>query len=376
MKFRVCLALLSMACLPITSAFAATAAPVAFVYVSSNYSGSNNQISGYAVASNGQLTKIAGSPFYANVSSMVVNGKYLLATGNAAVSNNAKNVYSYLINANGSLTYKGATDVRNGDSTYAASYINLDHTGSSAYVFGFDGVNFAFESYSVDKSTGLLHYLNSTLTTNDITVNGPPYTVITNNEYLYGVLTSGSYDNFGIFQRKADGALVNIDDATHPAPAGMMLPGGTLNFAAADASNHLSIIANCGAADQVASYSANPATGDLSTVSSCAKMPSSAVGNTQSTAMAYSGKILAVGGTKGVQLFNFSGTAEATQRTGALLAGVNINSVIWDPSNHLYAISQSSNKLYVLNVTSSGVTQAAGSPYTIASPREIIVQPK
>jgi hypothetical protein len=36
---------------------------------------------------------------------------------------------------------------------------------------------------------------------------------------------------------------------------------------------------------------------------------------------------------------------------------VNINRVIWDPSNHLYAISQTLNKLYVLNVTSSGVTQ-------------------
>jgi hypothetical protein len=376
MKFRTCMALLGMAFLPISLAIAATAAPVAFVYVSSNYSGSNNQISGYAVASNGQLTKITGSPFYANVSSMAVNGKYLLATGNAAVSNNAKNVYSYLINANGSLTYKGATDVRNADSTYAASYINLDHTGASAYVFGFDGGNFGLESYSVDKSTGLLHYLNSTLTTNDITVNGPPYTVLANNEYVYGVLTSGSYDNFGIFQRKADGALVNIEDATHPAPVGMMLPGGTLNLAAADASNHLAIIANCGGADQVASYVANPATGDLSTKSSCTTMPSSAVGNTQSTAMAYSGQILAVGGAQGVQLFNFSGKAEATKLTGPLLAGVNINRVIWDPSNHLYAISQTSNKLYVLNVTSSGVTQAPGSPYTIASPREIIVQPK
>jgi hypothetical protein len=55
---------------------------------------------------------------------------------------------------------------------------------------------------------------------------------------------------------------------------------------------------------------------------------------------------------------------------------VNINRVIWDPSNHLYAISQASNKLYVLNVTPTGVTQAPGSPYMIASPREIIVQPK
>lgn len=373
MKFRCCMTVLGMACLSFSSAFAATAAPVAFVYVASNYSGANNQVDGYAVAANGQLTKIAGSPFYANVSSMAVNGKYLLATGNGAVSN-AKNVYSYLINANGSLSYKGATNVQNGDSAYAATYITLDHSGASAYVFGFDGDNNGFESYGVIPSTGLLHYLNSTITTNNLTINGPPYTVLANNMWVNGVLTNGYYINFATYQRETNGALVNIN-AGVAFPAGMTM-GGTLNLAAADASNHLSIIANCGTADQVATYAVDTETGDLSTDSSCTTMPSSSVGNTQSTAMAYSGKILAVGGTTGVQLFNFSGTAEATKRTGALLAGVNINRVIWDPSNHLYAISQASHKLYVLNVTPSGVTQAPGSPYSIASPMEIIVQPK
>jgi 6-phosphogluconolactonase (cycloisomerase 2 family) len=182
MKFRCCMTLFSVASFSFSSAIAATAPPVAFVYVASNYSGNNNQIRGYAVAANGQLTAISGSPFYANVSSMAVNGKYFLATGNAAVSNNGKNVYSYLINANGSLTYKGATNVQNKDSTYFASYITLDHTGADAYVYvyGSDGSNFDVESYSVDKSTGLLHYLNSTISTNNLTVNGPPFTVLAN----------------------------------------------------------------------------------------------------------------------------------------------------------------------------------------------------
>ena len=374
MKSRYCVTLLSVATLSLSTALAATAPPVAFVYVASNYSGQNNQVRGYAVAANGQLSAISGSPFYANVSSMAVNGKYLLATGNAAVSNNAKNVYSYLINANGSLTYKGATNVQNKDSTYQASYLTLDHTGADAYVYGFDGSNFGFESYSVDSSTGLLHYLNSTLATNNISVNGPPYTVLSNNQFVYGVVTNGYYLNFATYQRQANGALADLR-APGAYPAGMTM-GGTLNFAAADTSDHLSIIANCGTTDQVATYAANPETGDLSTISSCSTMPSSAVGNTQSTAMAYSGKILAVGGTSGVQLFNFSGTTEATRRTGALLAGVNISRVTWDSSNHLYALSRTSNKLYVFNVTSTGVTQATGSPYTIAAPAEIIVQPK
>ncbi len=376
MKFRWCMTLLSVAGFSFSSAIAATAPPVAFVYVASEYSGYNNQIRGYSVAANGHLTAIAGSPFYANVSSMAVNGKYLLATGNGAVSN-AKNVYSYLINANGSLTYKGATNVQDGDSTFSASYITLDHTGASAYVFGSDGLNSALASYGVNKSTGLLYDLHSRYGFNSFYLDGPPYSVLANNQYVYGAFTDGNYYNLDAYLRQTDGALLAIQ-ITRPSPAGFVAPGGTLNFAATDASNHLSIIANCatGGTDQVVTYEVDVKTGDLSTDSSCTTMPSSSVGNTQSTAMAYSGKILAVGGTTGVQLFNFSGTAEATKRTGPLLAGVNINRVIWDPSNHLYAISQASNKLYVLNVTSTGVTQAPGSPYPIASPMEIIVQPK
>lgn len=376
MKFRSCIALLCVASLPFVSAVAATAPPVAFVYVASNYSGNNNQVRGYSVAANGQLTAIPGSPFYANVSSMAVNGKYLLATGNGAVSN-AKNVYSYLMNANGSLSYKGATNVQGGDSTLSATYITLDHTGASAYVFGSDGLNSALASYSVNTSTGLLHDLNSRYSFNSFYLDGPPYTVLANNQYVYGAFTDGNYDNLDGYLRQTDGALLQIS-ITHPAPAGFEAPGGTLNFAAADASNHLSLMVNCatGGTDQVATYGVDVQTGDLWTNSSCSTMPSSAVGNTQSTAMAYSGKILAVGGTKGVQLFNFSGTTEATKRTGVLLPGVNINRVIWDSSNHLYAISRATNKLYVLNVTSTGVTQAPGSPHTIAAPMEIIVQPK
>jgi hypothetical protein len=47
-----------------------------------------------------------------------------------------------------------------------------------------------------------------------------------------------------------------------------------------------------------------------------------------------------------------------------------------DNSNHLYAISNASGKLFVFTVTSAGVTQAPGSPYGIPKPKGLIVQPK
>jgi hypothetical protein len=60
-----------------------------------------------------------------------------------------------------------------------------------------------------------------------------------------------------------------------------------------------------------------------------------------------------------------------------------ISQVGWDNENHLFAITgntfssgstTNANLLYVFNVTTSGVSQAQGSPYTIAYPNSIAVQ--
>jgi hypothetical protein len=50
--------------------------------------------------------------------------------------------------------------------------------------------------------------------------------------------------------------------------------------------------------------------------------------------------------------------------------------MFWDNANHLYAISSTAGKLYVFTITPTSATQAAGSPYTISHPQNIIVQPK
>jgi hypothetical protein len=91
--------------------------------------------------------------------------------------------------------------------------------------------------------------------------------------------------------------------------------------------------------------------------------------------MSPSGKLLAVGGTAGLQVFHFNGASPITHDTG-LLTTKPIDQFFWDNANHLYAISRSAGKLYVFTVTPSSATQAPGSPYTIAHPQNIIVQPK
>jgi hypothetical protein len=60
---------------------------VADVYVSSNYTGARDQIVGFAAAVNGQLTRISGSPFYTDMNSIAVNGKYLFGSDNSVADN-------------------------------------------------------------------------------------------------------------------------------------------------------------------------------------------------------------------------------------------------------------------------------------------------
>jgi hypothetical protein len=47
--------------------------------------------------------------------------------------------------------------------------------------------------------------------------------------------------------------------------------------------------------------------------------------------------------------------------------------MFWDRSNHLFALSQSSNKLHVFNVNGSMATEAPGSPYVINAPIHLAV---
>jgi hypothetical protein len=94
--------------------------------------------------------------------------------------------------------------------------------------------------------------------------------------------------------------------------------------------------------------------------------------------MSPSGKYLAVGAINGVEIFHFKGSAQATKYK-TLLAGKTIVEVYWDSNNHLYALvsdSPGTGKLYVYTVTSTSVTEATGSPYSIPNPISVIVQPR
>jgi hypothetical protein len=125
---------------------------------------------------------------------------------------------------------------------------------------------------------------------------------------------------------------------------------------------------------QIAVYTAD-SSGNLTTNSTMANMPTTKVSSLTNLAMAPSGQLLAVSGTAGLQVLHFNGANQATNYT-PLLINAQVDQMFWDNANHLYAISRSAGKLYVFTVTPTSYSQAPGSPYPITSPFGIIVLPK
>jgi hypothetical protein len=345
-----------------------TSGPVAYIYVSSLVSNTKYQVVGYEAATNGTLTPIPGSPFADNVNWLALNGAWLFG-----VDPTGTYIDSFSIGSNGALTYKDKyTTNLNGGTLYD---LFLDHTGASLYAIDYT-TNNDYLSQSVNQETGQLSFLN------DLS-GGPDKNVqlsfIGNNKFAYAS-SCYHYTNeiFGV-ERASNGTLsyLNINP---PFPGeksgGFYCPWA----AAADPTNHLAIAltplnSNWGSdgPTQLAVYTADSA-GNLTTTSTYQNMPSVLTQGAQTYWMSPTGKYLAVGGA-GLQIFHFNGANPITHFTG-LLTTDTIDQVYWDNANHLYAISRSAGKLYVFSVTSTGVTQASGSPHKIQSPESLIVLPK
>jgi hypothetical protein len=355
---------------------------VAFVYVSSTPSGGANVVNAFSAAANGKLTAVAGSPFHDNVTSMAVNGKYLFGSNQAGIY-----VAAFAIQPNGALKWTVSTDVdRASGCTYPAPLI-LDHTGVNVYRAATAGGlcdSTSHQSFSIQKPTGRLTFLGNGPTT---FLYNTPLTFIGNNAYAYGsdcVNYQGNYaDTFTTLHRQSNGELLNVNTSA-PTPK----PQNADDFycrsiTAADPTNHVAVSLQAinqstsepDGAPQLATYTADGSSGNLTTTSTFANMPSTAVQYVLGMAMSPSGKLLAVSGTGGLQIFHYNGASPITHDTG-LLTGNQIDQLFWDNSNHLYAISSTANKLYVFTVTPTSVAQAAGSPYTISHPKNIIVQPR
>jgi hypothetical protein len=353
--------------------------PAAYVYVSFTPKNSSvNEIVGYAAAANGSLTPLPGSPYTADVTYMAVNGKYLFAADKDNVD-----VSAYHIADNGALALWQQTDVAqfNYKDCGVSGPLFLDRTGKTLYDMEFDGnqcANNQYESLAIDSANGSLKPLGSSTYTRWLY---QPAAFLGNNQFAYSVACLGNM-YWAIFgeQRAANGLLAPIQNFHAALPAvksgDFWCPAQT----AADATNHVAIVmqpvnGSTFAADgeaQVASFTA-ATNGNLSTTNTAADMPGTLVGTPLSTSMSPDGKLLAVGGSAGLQVFHLHG-ANAPTRFTNLIKVVEIDQMFWDNQNHLYAISRPTGRFFVFNITQTSVREAPGSPHELNDLQNVIVQ--
>lgn len=371
---------------------------LAYVYVvNQTATGGPNQVVAYSADSNGQLTAVSGSPFSQNVGSMAANGSYLVAS-----SATGPDINSYMIGTNGALTlatqfnYGQQTGYMstNGTTCGAIGGLIFDRTGQFLYgtAGNFDcSSNAAIASFAFDSSNQTLSYLGNV----NIGYNSSgAIAFLGNNDFAYSAFP-GMYWTLLSFAHDTNGLLVSNPSfsTVHPiaAPPGStpgLINGYTPGFTAADAANHVamaefpdfSTATSKSPPVQLAVYTAD-SNGILSTSDTYATMPATGVTTPLDLEASPSGSLLAVAGTGGLQIFNFNGGNSLTNLTGVLTTD-NVARVAWDSSNHLYAIVMSQTqagsspvpgKLHVFTVTSSGATEAPGSPYTIQNPLYVAV---
>lgn len=369
---------LSAALCTAVSAAQTTGKTVATVYVSTPAgSTGRNEVHAWTASSNGRLTPVPGTPFQENVTSMAVSGKFLYG---ATLPGN--DVNAYRIEPNGGLLYAVTNNITRYNSTDCASagQVFTDRTGTTVYNMEYRGdgcANNTYRSFREESATGGLQNLGESGGNSWLY---QPASFLGNNVWGYSASCLGNmyWGIFG-FQRSGNGKLTEIPiSAPVPPP-----PNGEFfcpSEVAADGSNHVAIAMQAVkqqdfspvGAPRLAAYTAQ-GNGNLTTTSTTGNMPQVDVGNVTDLQMQPGGKLLAVAGSGGLEIFHFNGAGSMTHMTGRLTSD-SIDQCFWDKTGHLYAISGKAGKLFVFTVTLSGAHAAPGSPYAVNHAEYLAVQ--
>lgn len=343
----------------------------AHVYVQST--GSAGPVFGYSASSGGKLTAIPGSPFKPGTQIIGNNESQFFTLGKTLL-------HAYAVGSNGAigaqlsqipvLNYAGASC---GSGTNGLNGAVLDHSGQYVYVLlwdGGDGTCTAYQTYKVNRG-GTLTFVGDTEVNVESGGGTTVPSILGNETFAYADYYSG-HNSLPIgFQRESSGTLQyrNIGE-TDPTLDGYN--EYTARFPDASPVGNFVVLQlypyNSGS-PQLGSYTAD-SQGNISSTNTQSNMPTSTL-EIADTAFSPDGKLFVVAGDygsnsgSGLEIYNFSGAAPLTLNRKFLI-GTPIDRIAWDSSNHLYAISRSLNKLYVLTVTSTSVTQ--NSSYTITNP--------
>jgi hypothetical protein len=360
------------ACLTAGLAQSSNGQAVAYVYVASS-----TQISGYSAGATGQLTPILGLPIPASVSHLSTTSKTVFGPGT-----DNKNMYSFNIGPGGLLVPGPVTYVQQYNTNGCPGTLGptqIDYAGQYLYSLVIDGdcagdvVTHVFPILKGGAlGTGIGWYTQ-------IEYSGPPNPIRLLGTDQFAFVTGCAHDGndftpttliYHTGNTVFPGGLVpdgQYDEAPEPSDAQDFYCPAML---AGDPSNHLAYafrkyypsISELSTPYFLASYTVDPQ-GNFSTESNYTNMPAANIGTLSSMAVAPSGKLLAVAGSYGFELFNFDGGSPIT-KIGSLVASDPVTQVAWDKAGHLYVLTTSS--LYVYAATSSGLQPASGSPYALS----------
>jgi hypothetical protein len=347
--------------------------PSAYVYVITNPSANNYEIDGYKADSTGALTSLAGSPFWKTTKTLLA----MAHTTNWFFVSDGTNIYSFSIAASGALKQVSSVDAAKYypfDGLAGGSLV-LDHTGSTLYSLADDGTgDNEFQFFNKNSSTGSLSFFGSTPV--DISYGQLVFTG--NNQFAFGFGCFQDESHVYGFSRGVDGTLTSFS----PAVQFPTDPNGNfcLDTGAPNPANNLAVSMYLETATQppgppawLGVYTVE-GSGNLTTKSTSANMPTAAVGTVHQMVASPAGNLLAIGGSSGLQIFHFNDSNPITPYT-SLLATHELNQILWDSHDHLYGISRSG-RLYAFKITSTGHKQASGSPYSITNPMAITVLSK
>jgi hypothetical protein len=347
----------------------ASNSPVAYVYV--NGSQDNKvKIYGFAADPNGALSHIPGSPFagIADIGYWTGKNGYLFGTD---ATTDATYIYSYSVSSIGVPTK--VAKIKAAGEYVGVFNLFLDRTAEDLYDYKEDyGSNNYYQSFRIASSTGRLTHIGTYNVGYDSEPGGK-MAFAGDNLYAYTAYNfcyiSCSWGILGA-RRNSKGKLTELnanEKILPPTPK-----DGDFYLAVytgADPTNHIAVavqavnqIGNDGL-PQLATYTVH-SDGSLTTESGYWNMPTTANQGINDMEASPSGKLLAVAGTAGLEIFHFDGSNPITPYTGPL-TNDEIDQCLWDNDNHLYAISSKSSKLFVFTVTPTSHHPAPGSPHLI-----------
>jgi hypothetical protein len=340
--------------------------PVSFAYVGTN-GFSAGMISGFAVNADGTASAIAS--VNGASSGLATNDHFLLGT-------DGTNVVAYLIGSGGTLsqasTLNGVAHNDTPDGSAVAT-LSLDRTGTSLYAgeINFEGTdNGGVAHFEIASNGGITWIDNSGISSNF----GSNLAFSQDNKYAYG---HGcyflSFDVTG-FSRSITGTLTGIQTNAQPPAAGEntdICPGPS----SASSANSFLVAAmfpvgQQGAADLLVTYQIH-ADGSLSLATNSA--PNSGFKTINDVKVDPSGNYVAIATDTGVHVYSLSSAGALTPMGSSAAPNVTFNALQWDKSDHLFAVSNTANALYIFNNVNGALTQATGSPHAVSNPGTLAV---